>query len=187
MIFQIIAITAFLLLIALALVRAAILRRQGVKAMVFGQTDKSDFLLVIPVLFFVYALAGLPLPGILTYHVINSDTLRWTGAVLCAAALVWFAMTLRYFGRSFRVGIDENTKEKLITGGTFALSRNPLYVGFDAFFIGQLLIAPNLATLIVAVFFGAVIHRQILREEKFLRAHYGREYADYCGKVRRYL
>ena len=60
-------------------------------------------------------------------------------------------------------------------------------MGFDAFFIGQLFIAPNLASLIVAVFFGVVIHRQILREEKFLRAHYGQEYADYCGKVRRYL
>ena len=187
MTFRIIAIVAFLLLIILVLIRAAILRRQGVKAMVFGQTDKSDFLLAIPILFFIYTLTGLPLPEFLRHRVIDSSILGWCGVILCAAALVWFAMTLRYFGRSFRVGIDENTKEKLITGGTFALSRNPLYVGFDAFFIGQLLIAPNLATLIVAVFFGAVIHRQILREEKFLRAHYGREYADYCGKVRRYL
>jgi len=187
MIFQIIAIAAFLLLIVLVLIRAAILRRQGVKAMVFGKTDKSDFLLAIPVLFFVYTLTGLPLPELLQRRVIDSDIFGWCGAVLCAAALVWFAVTLQNFGRSFRVGIDESTKDKLITSGTFSLSRNPLYVGFDVFFIGQLLIAPNLALLLVAVFFGTVIHRQILREEKFLRAHYGQEYADYCGKVRRYL
>ena len=185
--FRIIAIAAFVLLIVLVLIRAAILRRRGVKAIVFGKTDKSDFLLAIPILFFVYALVGLPLPNFLRHKMIDSDILGWCGVALCAAALIWFAVTLRCFGHSFRVGIDENTKDELITGGTFALSRNPLYAGFDAFFIGQLFIAPNLASLIVAVFFGAVIHRQILREEKFLRAHYGREYADYCGKVRRYL
>jgi len=185
--FHIIAIAAFALLIVLVLIRAAILRRQGVKVIVFGKTDKSDFLLAIPILFFVYALVGLPLPEILKHKVISGDIFGWCGVILCAAALVWFAVTLQTFGRSFRVGIDEDTKDKLITGSTFSISRNPLYVGFDAFFIGQLLIAPNLASLIVAVFFGAVIHRQILREEKFLRAHYGQEYADYCGRVRRYL
>ena len=187
MIFHIIAIAAFALLIVQVLIRAAILRRQGVKAMVFGKTDKSDFLLIIPILFFVYALVGLPLPGFLKDYVISSNIISWIGVALCAAALIWFAVTLQNFGRSFRVGIDENTQDKLITGGTFFISRNPLYVGFDVFFIGQLLIAPNLASLIVVIFFGAVIHRQILREETFLRAHYGQEYADYCGKVRRYL
>jgi len=185
--FQIIAITAFALLIILVLVRAAILRRHGVKAIVFGETDKSDFFLAIPILFFVYALFGFPLPEFLARRIIDNDILNWCGAILCIAAIVWFAVTLKHFGRSFRVGIDENTKERLITCGTFSLSRNPLYMGFDAFFIGQLLIAPNLASLIVVLFFGAVIHRQILREEKFLRTHYGQEYADYCGKVRRYL
>lgn len=185
--FRTIAIAAFVLLIVLVLIRAAILRRQGVKAIVFGKTDKSDFLLVLPILFFIYSLVGLPLPELLRHKAIDSNILGWCGAVLCAAALVWFAVTLQTFGRSFRVGIDEDTKNALITSGTFSLSRNPLYVGFDAFFIGQMLIAPNLASLIVAVFFGAAIHRQILREEKFLRAHYGLEYADYSSKVRRYL
>ncbi|MCL2343640.1 MAG: isoprenylcysteine carboxylmethyltransferase family protein [Firmicutes bacterium] len=185
--FRYIAVTAFALLIVLVLIRAAILRRQGIKVIIFGETDKSDFLLILPILFFVYALIGLPLPELLKHRALDSELLGWCGVALCAAALVWFAVTLRHFGSSFRVGIDENTKEKLITGGTFSLSRNPLYIGFDVFFIGQLLIAPNLASLIVVLFFGAVIHRQILREEKFLRAHYGQEYADYCGKVRRYL
>ena len=185
--FRYIAITAFLSLIILVLIRAAVLKRQGVKAILFGKTDKSDFALSIPILFFVYALIGLPLPAFLRYKVTDSAVLGWCGVILCAAAIAWFAAALRGFGRSFRVGIDEDTKDKLITGGAFSISRNPLYVGFDVFFIGQLLMAPNLAMLAVAVVFAAVIHRQILREEKFLRGHYGREYVNYCGKVRRYL
>ncbi|MDR0305399.1 MAG: hypothetical protein LBI42_01030 [Chitinispirillales bacterium] len=37
------------------------------------------------------------------------------------------------------------------------------------------------------MFFVTVIHRQVLREEKFLRKHYGEEYENYCRRVRRYL
>jgi protein-S-isoprenylcysteine O-methyltransferase Ste14 len=32
-----------------------------------------------------------------------------------------------------------------------------------------------------------LIHRQVLREESYLRDHYGEEYSEYCGQVRRYL
>jgi protein-S-isoprenylcysteine O-methyltransferase Ste14 len=32
-----------------------------------------------------------------------------------------------------------------------------------------------------------LFHRQVLREEEFLRQHYGREYAEYCNRVKRYL
>jgi protein-S-isoprenylcysteine O-methyltransferase Ste14 len=34
---------------------------------------------------------------------------------------------------------------------------------------------------------AVVIHRQILREEAFLQSHYGEEFTQYRGKVRRYI
>jgi len=49
------------------------------------------------------------------------------------------------------------------------------------------LIHHNLLITIAAVFFAAMIHRQILREEAFLKKQYGGEYAAYCAKVRRYI
>jgi protein-S-isoprenylcysteine O-methyltransferase Ste14 len=30
-------------------------------------------------------------------------------------------------------------------------------------------------------------HRQVLREENYLRQHYGEEYVAYCRRVRRYF
>jgi protein-S-isoprenylcysteine O-methyltransferase Ste14 len=91
------------------------------------------------------------------------------------------------FGNSFRVGIDENTNDKLITNGTFGISRNPIYVSFIAFFLGIFLAYPNITSTIFLISVILLIHRQILREEKFLKGHYGKEYDDYCNHVRRYI
>ncbi|WP_168162537.1 phosphatidylethanolamine N-methyltransferase family domain-containing protein [Mycobacterium haemophilum] len=32
-----------------------------------------------------------------------------------------------------------------------------------------------------------LIHRQVLREEDFMRQRYGQEYLEYCSHVRRYI
>jgi len=32
-----------------------------------------------------------------------------------------------------------------------------------------------------------LFHRQVLREEEFMRQRYGQEYAEYCSRVRRYV
>jgi protein-S-isoprenylcysteine O-methyltransferase Ste14 len=69
----------------------------------------------------------------------------------------------------------------------FAFSRNPIYVAFASILLGQFLIFPNW---ILLVYIGAatwLFHRQVLREEEFLKQHYGQEYAEYCQRVRRYL
>jgi protein-S-isoprenylcysteine O-methyltransferase Ste14 len=53
--------------------------------------------------------------------------------------------------------------------------------------IGEFLIFPNW---ILLIYIGAAVwlfHRQVLREEEYLRMHYGPEYSEYCKRVRRYL
>jgi len=53
--------------------------------------------------------------------------------------------------------------------------------------LGQFLIFPNW---ILLIYLGAAIwlfHRQVLREEEFLEKHYGNEFLEYCGQVRRYF
>jgi protein-S-isoprenylcysteine O-methyltransferase Ste14 len=178
-------------LIAMVLVRAVMLRRHGIKAIVFGKTDKSDYFIIPVVLLLFYSLLAsvfnLPFPGILVKPLFEGQVLYITAIAVCTASLVWFGITLKIFGKSFRVGIDENTKDKLIAGGTFALSRNPIYVGFIAFFTGLLIAYSNIAVLVFLVLLVSVIHRQIIREEVFLKVHYGTEYEEYCKKVRRYI
>jgi protein-S-isoprenylcysteine O-methyltransferase Ste14 len=43
---------------------------------------------------------------------------------------------------------------------------------------------------LLLVYLGAatwLFHRLVLREEAYLIQHYGREYAEYCARVRRYV
>jgi protein-S-isoprenylcysteine O-methyltransferase Ste14 len=98
--------------------------------------------------------------------------------------LLWSVVSFR---QSFRVGIDADHPDRLITDGVFAFSRNPIYVAFAIILIGEFFILPNWITLIYIAAVTWLFHRQVLREEDYLRRHYGHAYVDYCNRVRRYL
>jgi protein-S-isoprenylcysteine O-methyltransferase Ste14 len=179
------------LFILLVVGRALMLRKRGIRALVFGETDKSDFLLIPVVVAFFYTLCagafGFPVPRVLIRPFWVFPAAEWLGLLLSAVALVGFALTLKSFGDSFRVGIDEVKPDSLVTKGMFADSRNPIYVCFLLFFIGMFLTNPNLALAVFVPLLALAIHRQILREEAFLAQHYGDAYAEYRRRVRRYL
>ena len=188
---NVLSVCLFALFVIMVQVRAAMLRKRGIRVMVFGVSNKSDFLLVPLVLAIAYtALANtfeLPMWDVLIRPFWSSAVPGWLGLVLCVISVVGFGITLASFGDSFRVGIDEKTADKLITSGMFAVSRNPIYVCFLIFFVGLFLIHRNIVIAVAVVLFAAAIHRQVLREEKFLAPHYGKEYEEYRKKVRRYL
>ncbi len=177
------------LLVGTVLARVALLRRQGIRAIHFGRLDKKDFLIPPFAAFYFYtvfaAAFGWPAPS--TQEFFRSTALAWLGVAFCAAGLLLLLWSLVSFRQSFRIGIDVERPDKLITTGIFAFSRNPIYVAFLLVLAGEFLVFPNW---ILLVYFGAaawLIHRQVLREEEYLRAHYGREYSEYCSRVRRYL
>lgn len=177
------------LMLGMVLTRAAILRRNGIRALKFGALDKKDFLIPPFALFYFYLVfaAALGWPTVSDQMFFHSGTIAWVGVTSCAAGLLLLAWSLLSFGRSFRVGIDVDHPGALVTTGVFAFSRNPIYVGFAAILLGQLLVFPNW---ILLVYLGAgvwLFHRQVRLEEDFLRSHYGEEYLAYCAHVRRYL
>jgi protein-S-isoprenylcysteine O-methyltransferase Ste14 len=46
---------------------------------------------------------------------------------------------------------------------------------------------PNWIPLAYLVAGVLLFHRQVLREEEFMREQYGQEYVEYCARVRRYV
>lgn len=135
------ATATMILLIILVLSRIILLRRIGIKAMKFGEIDKKDFLILPFALLFFYLIISdifnLPTLGSVLF---NNEFIAWIGVVFCIGGLMLFFLSLISFGKSFRVGIDEEHPCTLVTTGTFAISRNPISNAFGLILIGIFLI-----------------------------------------------
>ncbi|MEB3020842.1 methyltransferase family protein [[Mycobacterium] crassicus] len=173
----------------LVIARLIVLRRGGTRGLHFASMDNKDYLIPPFALIYFYAIFagafGWPLVG--SERFFDSAAIAWIGVASCFAGLLLVAVSLVAFGTSFRVGIDADHPDKLVTSGVFAISRNPIYVGFGLVLLGEFLVFPSWIPLIYLLAAMWLFNRQVLREEAFMRGHYGREYADYCGRVRRYL
>lgn len=183
------SVAAFLLLILMVLCRAAMMKRQGIQALVFAKTHRSDLLLPPIVAFFAYHLFANAFgwPRVSGPYLVEWPWLGWVGLSCCVLGLGLFGWGLLSFGTSFRVGIDQEHPDGLVTTGAFGISRNPLYVAFAMELTGFFFIFPNVLFLVNLLGGFWLFRRQILREEEFLKTHYGESYEAYCQKVRRYL
>ncbi|MDL2227759.1 isoprenylcysteine carboxylmethyltransferase family protein [Odoribacter sp. OttesenSCG-928-L07] len=184
--FGIITIVSFILLVQ---TRTLNLKKQGINALEFGKKDKKDFLILPFALFYFYIITAnvFNLPTIKGQILFQQNIISWIGVAFCLIALLLFLWTMISFKKSFRVGLVENSEQGLITTGSFAISRNPIYVSFAIMLIGQFLIFPSWI-LMIYIFLGILtFNRQVLKEEKFLIEQYGDEFSKYCKKVRRYL
>jgi protein-S-isoprenylcysteine O-methyltransferase Ste14 len=100
----------------------------------------------------------------------------------------WNGWSLWLF-RKHRTGLlPGQTTHALIEEGPFRVSRNPLYVGLLALYLGLALLAPTFWGIVlfpaaaVLLLWGA-----IYPEERFLHQRFGAPYDDYGRRVRRWL
>jgi protein-S-isoprenylcysteine O-methyltransferase Ste14 len=186
---KLIAALTIILLLGMVLVRSFLMNRQGIQAIHFGKLDRKDFLIPPFALFYFYTVFAnaFSLPTLALQSFFYSEVIAWLGVLCCLAGLLLVLWSLISFGRSFRVGIDTENPDKLITTGVFAYSRNPIYLAFWLVLLGQFLIFPNWILLIYWLAATWLFHRQVLREEAYLKEHYGSDYTDYMSRVRRYI
>jgi len=118
---------------------------------------------------------------------LHVEPVRVFGAIVACVGLLIFILAFFSFGDSWRIGIDRRTAGQLVSGGIFAISRNPIYVAFDFIFIGVFLMNGTWFFLIFALLAILAVHSQTLREEKFLTQRYGDAYEQYRQKTPRYL
>ncbi|MEO5803516.1 MAG: isoprenylcysteine carboxylmethyltransferase family protein [Verrucomicrobiota bacterium] len=112
------------------------------------------------------------------------------------AALLGFAIALAgQILRAVTIGLDyirrggKNRQvyaDHLVTGGIFAHSRNPLYLGNFITILGVGIAANSLLFLSVAIPFFIFAYAAIIAaEENFLRKKFGKDFDDYCARVNR--
>ena len=112
---------------------------------------------------------------------------RFTGFCVGMVGDLIFLISVLCMKDNWRAGIPANEKTELVTDGIYAYSRNPAFLGFDLQYIGVLLMYCNLLTGLFTVFAIVMLHLQILQEERYLTAAFGRAYLDYRHRVFRYL
>jgi protein-S-isoprenylcysteine O-methyltransferase Ste14 len=110
------------------------------------------------------------------------------GWALIVAFVGWNGWSLWLFARHRTGLLPGQSTDALIAEGPYRLSRNPLYVGLLALYLGLALLAPTLWGLLllpaalVLLRWGAVVP-----EERFLHERFGAAYDDYARRVRRWL
>jgi protein-S-isoprenylcysteine O-methyltransferase Ste14 len=75
----------------------------------------------------------------------------------------------------------------LICSGPYAISRNPMYVGWTLLYVGGALITRNGWMVASVPVVAGLIHRDVLREEHTLEQTFGEKYVRYRKLVSRYL
>jgi protein-S-isoprenylcysteine O-methyltransferase Ste14 len=83
--------------------------------------------------------------------------------------------------------IDLERPSTLISSGPYAISRNPMYVGWTLLYLGGALVTRNAWMVASLPFVGGIIHREVLREEHTLEGAFGEEYVSYRKLARRYV
>ncbi|MDR0511269.1 MAG: isoprenylcysteine carboxylmethyltransferase family protein [Rikenellaceae bacterium] len=177
--------------------RSLLLSGKGIKVWVIGKSTKSFFETVLenilfPALalwsvFVILVALHISMPAAISNCAVSPDRLRYAGVTLAYIGLAIFVSALISFGKSWRIGIDEDNSNELVTTGMFRFSRNPVFLFMDLYFIGIALIYPNIVLALFAVCAGIGIHLQIVREEKFLLNKFGEKYAEYKKQTRRYI
>jgi protein-S-isoprenylcysteine O-methyltransferase Ste14 len=115
------------------------------------------------------------------------NRLGW--CVMVVAFIAPFA-AISQFGRAGTTVSPHQPGETstLVTGGVYAWTRNPMYLGLMLVLLGWATRLGTLTAFAGPVIFVPLIERvQILPEEHALRARFGREYEDYCARVNRWL
>ena len=103
------------------------------------------------------------------------------------AFILWGRMALgKMYFVSTSSGAQLFADHQLVTGGPFAIVRNPMYLGLIAAAFGSLLIYRTWTTVLFALFAPFLLLRA-RREEQVLAAEFGEQWQAYSRRVPRFL
>ena len=163
-------------------------RRQGIQTRQIGRV-KEKSVHIVELLMSIATLAA-PVIQILSiifgWNHMPANT-RFTGFCIGMLGDIIFLASVLCMKDSWRAGIPDKDRTKLVTTGIYRYSRNPAFLGFDLMYVGMLLMYFNLSMLVVSAFAIIMLHLQILQEERYLTENYGESYREYRKHVFRYL
>ena len=168
--------------------KALVQRRQGIQTRQIGRVKEKS----VHTVELLMSIATLAAPVIQILSMISGwnhmpANARFTGFCIGMLGNLIFLASVLCMKDSWRAGIPDKDRTKLVTSGIYRYSRNPAFLGFDFMYVGLLLMYFNLAMLVVSAFAIIMLHLQILQEERYLTENYGESYREYRKHVFRYL
>ena len=163
-------------------------RRQGIQTRQIGRVKEKS----VHIVELLMSIATLAAPVIQILSIIFGwnhmpANARFTGFCIGVLGDMIFLVSVLCMKDSWRAGIPDKDRTKLVTTGIYRYSRNPAFLGFDFMYVGLLLMYFNLSMLVVSAFAIIMLHLQILQEERYLTENYGEPYREYRKHVFRYL
>jgi protein-S-isoprenylcysteine O-methyltransferase Ste14 len=181
------------------LARAVVLAARGVWVLPIDR-DRSlpeglaDLGFLLGLLIWVYEAIAIALapgwrlgPGLFRDLEVSWPAIRWLGLAAAATGVAIYVVALRDLGVSWRFTIDREHSGEFVKTGVFAFTRNPIYLALVLVAFGVSLALGTLFMILLACAALFYLHHLILREERFLAAHYGEAHAKYCASAPRWL
>lgn len=186
----------FYLLAAFILPSYRVWKRTGVNPVTFGSDDTAHnyigfvmkiFIALLILSTLIFSLSKHWYSYLLPAWYLTNDIFIILGLGIIHAALLWIIVAQFQMSNSWRIGIDEKNKTKLVTTGIFRLSRNPIFFGMILSVLGLFFIMPNALSFFLVLSTYIVIQIQIRLEEEFLEREHGENYRAYKIKTRRLI
>jgi len=118
----------------------------------------------------------------------NPRPLGWI--VVAIGAAIGLPCVWEFAWRGLGTPAPFDPPRKLVISGPYRFVRNPMYLGMGLVLIGEAIVFPNIAILMLgltAVLWLFVSAFVIVYEEPTLRRMFGSDYESYCRAVRRWI
>ena len=137
------------------------------------------------------------LAGLVAGHLLN----RWFPIDIFPDRAVWYvsaiflllgvplsASAMVNFSRAGTTIRPDRASSALVVAGPYRFTRNPMYVGLAAVYLGLAVAERSLWSLILLPVVLVIIRYAVIaHEEAFLERRFGQSYRDYKARVRRWL
>jgi protein-S-isoprenylcysteine O-methyltransferase Ste14 len=153
-----------------------------------SEPDNAGVVAPPPAIYGAALALGLALQYLWPLRVHGAPGIRLVGLLLAGVGLALGVAAFREFQRQGTSIDPRQPTTTLIRTGLFRFSRNPVYVGVTALYLGIALAVNSLWLVLLLVPTLAVMSRGVIdREERYLERKFGEAYRDYRRSVRRWI
>lgn len=119
---------------------------------------------------------------------LDLTALHVAGLALVAAGTALTLAAQLAMGDGWRIGVDADERTELVTGGPFAVVRNPFFAAMLPAALGFALLVPTVVSLAALLALAVALELQTrVVEEPYLRRVHGDAYAAYAARTGRFL